>query len=521
MASAGAPLPSPFFCKVQRLATSFPEPAEPASLTRSTMHGVFWMTATSAIKIPLTLVTVAVLARLLTPADFGIIAVATLLLTLADVLVDGSFGMVLIQRRTIDSAIVGASLALSIALAVLFGGAVILGAPLIEREFDFPELADVLLVLGAIMPLTAVTAITTALLQRAFRFRALTINAFVSQLVYSSVAIALAFAGLGLWSLVWAQLALSVVHALMGVAAVRNEFRISISAPALRGVLDAGGMFTISKLLSWGAYSVDRLIIGRLLGPVELGFYSRALTLMTSARQLTGTGSIRVLFSSFSKIQHDLARVRSGYLRALSANLILAALVSAFAIVNAEVIVRIMLGPQWLAAVPLIQALFAAFIAHSGYLVAESVPLAFGLSGQSALRQAVQVCLVMAGAAIGAHFGVVEAALGVAAAYWLFYLLCLVLVKRLLRHGWLEIVRLHLNTLAVALAPVVAALAARWLLDGRDIATQLVTALVFAVTATVALSLAPAGLLGEDLAKARARVWTKLSSHLPGPGRRG
>lgn len=485
------------------MGTELPDPAADGSLTRSTVQGIFWITASRVLKAPLNLIAVAVLARLLTPADFGIVAVGMLVVSLSDVIVDGSFGMVLIQKRQLSPALIGATLLLSAGLAAIFGLAVILGAPFVEREYDFPQLSQVLLVLGAVMPITAVITISSALLQRSMKFGALTLIAFVAQLTNTILAITLAVAGFGLWSLVWGQVAAFVVQALMGFAIVGTSHRLSISLRAVRDVLGTGGLFTLSKLLNWGSNSADRLIIGRLLGASELGFYTRAATLMRTARQLAGTGPLRVLFASFAKIQDDKPRMRKGFMRSLLVTLIVAALVSAFVIVNAEILVLLVLGPQWLPAVPLMQALFAAFIAKSGYVVAEAVPLSLGLGGQSALRQAAQLLLVIVGAAVGSRFGVVGAAAGVALGYWVFYLLCLVLVRRLLDLSWVDILKVHFNGVAAVSGPAMIALACQWLLPSDDIPSLLIPAVAFAIAALAVLALAPAGMLGEDLIRAR------------------
>lgn len=487
----------------------------PSSLTRSTIHGVFWLTAGRFLKAPVSVLTVAVLARLLTPADFGVVAIAMLVVSLSNVIIDGSFGMVLIQRRDIDPPLIGASLLLSAALAVLFAAGVMMGAPLLEREFDFPHVADVLIVLGAILPITAVTTITTALLQRTYQFSTLALNGLVAQVALAAVAVGMAFAGMGLWSLVWAQVVSFIVEAGLGFLAIRSRFEVRLSRAATREVLSSGGMFTISKLLNWAANSVDRLAIGRLLGAAELGFYSRANSLLLSLRQLTAAGPNRVLFSTFAKIQHDRERMQRAYLRALSLSLIAAGLVSAFVVLNAELIVMILLGPQWMPTVPLMQILFAAFVARSGYVVAEAIPLALGLGRQSALRQGAQLVLILLGASVGARFGLVGAVTGIAIAYWIFYAVCLLLVQRVIHPPWLDLARVHLHSLLVALPPVAVAVATSWLLPSGPLMSQALQAFAFSVAALFVLAFAPQSLIGGDLVAARDNVWQIISRQLP------
>jgi len=493
-----------------------PSAEEQASLTRSTVKGVVWITTGRLVRAPLNLFAVAVLARLLTPTDFGVVALAFIVVTFTNVIVDGSFGMVLVQKRSIDPRLIGASLAVCIALASSFGAAIIVGAPFLQREFNIPQLGDVLTVLGAVVPVIGVTTVTGALLQRKSKFDVLIVNGLITQAIYVPLAIGLAFAGFGLWSLIWAQSVQYVLDALLGYLVVRKHYRFGFSTSALWEVLTSGGMFTIARLLSWAANSVDRIVIGRYVGAAQLGLYSRAVTLMTTVMQVSGAGPIKVLFASLSKIQHDRPRMARAYFRALSVASIAATLVSALVIVNAEAIVRILLGPRWLAAVPLMQILFSAFVARSGYAIAEAVPLALGLSGQSAVRQGAQLGLVLAGAAAGARFGVVGAAIGISIAYWLFYFICLMLAQRLLQASWGEIFRLHFNGIVIAAPPTLLALAARWLIGGESLLAMCVPIVVFAATALAVLAFAPARLVSDDAAGARAHLWEKLSPHLPG-----
>ncbi|QIK79264.1 oligosaccharide flippase family protein [Sphingomonas piscis] len=191
------------------------------SLGRATVHGVLWMTAGRVLKAPLNLVTIAVLARLLTPSDFGVVAIAVVVMGLATLLVDGSSGMVLIQRAEVTPSLVGASLLLSAVLASLFAVGIIAAGPLIEGQFDFQNMSEILIPFALILPISAAMAISTALLQRGSQFGVLAINSFVAQAAYGIIAIALAFAGFGLWSLVWSQIASVCIETLLCWRAAR------------------------------------------------------------------------------------------------------------------------------------------------------------------------------------------------------------------------------------------------------------------------------------------------------------
>jgi PST family polysaccharide transporter len=423
--------------------------------------------------------------------------------------------MVLIQRKAITPGVIGATFLLSAALASLFAAGIAIFAPAIEREFAFPELAEVLLVLAAMLPITSITTVTGSLLQRALQFRTLALIGLASQVVYIVSAIGFAVAGMGLWSLVWAQMLQWAVEAVLELFAVRKQYRLALSFPAIREVLHTGGMFTASKMAKWAANSADRVIIGRLLGAAELGLYSRAATLMRTARQLAGAGPMRVLFSSFSKMQHDPPRMCRAYNRSLSLSLVASALVSGFFFVNADLIVRVMLGPRWLETVPIVQVLFLGFIPKSAALVAETIPLAFGLGRTSTIREIAQLILVVVGGAIGAQFGIVGAAAGVCAGYWLFYFICLILVQQLLHPRLAETLRIHLNSLLIAAPPVLFSLAAAFLLPSHGLLMKCIPAAVFCAVAAAALAFGPANLVGDDIARARSHLWARFARWLP------
>lgn len=483
------------------------EAEQHGSLARTTLHGVLWMTAGRFMKAPTNLIAIAILARLLTPADFGVVAIGFVVVGLANVLVDGTFGMILVRRPKIDPAMIGASLLLCSALGAVFALVLVIGAPLIEHYFDFPDLAAVLTVLAAVLPISAAMAVSTGLLQRASRFGALTVNSFLAQLVYAIIAVVLAFAGFGLWSLVWAQMTQSVVETLLGYRAIRPEYRIAFSTEALGETFRSGGMFTISKLFNWASGNIDKIVIGRLLGASSLGLYSRGASMMVTVNQVIGTGTARVLFSTFAKMQDDLERMRRAFDRTLSTSVVGATLASAFVIMFADLIVRLLLGPKWLSAVPIMQALFAAFITRSGYIVAEAVPLALGLGKVSAFRQGAQFFLVIAAAWIGSKWGVVGAAIGIAIAYWIFYLLCLLLVQQLLHVLSSRLLQIHLKGLVVATPPVIVTLALRMEFNPHNrLFVEIALAVIFGIVSMLVVAFGPGSLLSGDIVRARGRL---------------
>jgi hypothetical protein len=166
------------------------------------------------------------------------------------------------------------------------------------------------------------------------------------------------------------------------------------------------------------------------------------------------------------------------------------------------------------------QILFASFIARSGYAVAEAVPLSLGLSGQSAIRQGAQLILIVTGAVIGSNFGILGTVAGIFIAYWIFYFLCLLLVQRLLPVGWMDLLRVHLNGIILAVPPTLAALAAGLLITRDTLLLEFVPAAIFGVVAITVLLMAPSKLAGDDIVKARSYAWERLQRRFTGDASR-
>jgi hypothetical protein len=161
------------------------------------------------------------------------------------------------------------------------------------------------------------------------------------------------------------------------------------------------------------------------------------------------------------------------------------------------------------------QALFGAFLTRSGYIVAEAVPLALGLGRASAYRQGAQFVLVIAGAWVGSHYGIVGAAAGVAVAYWLFYLLCLVLVHQLLHVGALPLIRIHLKGLAIAALPTAVTIGLRLALHpGHALLPNFALAAIFGLLLMLVVGFAPESLVSADIVRVRSHALRIMSSRL-------
>ncbi|PZS37566.1 MAG: lipopolysaccharide biosynthesis protein [Pseudonocardiales bacterium] len=286
---------------------------------------VSWNYLVFALSKSSTLIMTVILARILTAADFGLFALALLVLNVFDYAKDLGVTLALVQQRGPWRRLAPTGLTLSVAFGVLASAAALSLAPIIASALRHPELVPMVQVLGAGLLISSLGAVPVSLLRRRIDFRGRLVPEVSGALVKTVLSVGLALAGLGVWSLVWGQLAASVLTALMywGVArtAVRPGFDRTVAVELARFGLPA----TLVSLVAFGIYNCDYVAIGRQLGDEQLGFYTLAYRLPELVVLMLCNTVSEVLFSSLSRWQHDRAALADHYLRAVRVVLALTA----------------------------------------------------------------------------------------------------------------------------------------------------------------------------------------------------
>lgn len=305
----------------------------------------------------------AIAARLLAPGDYGLVGMAMLAIGLVRMVEDFGMDAVLVQDRSIDGVrqarLAGLILLTGFALCIAF---VALSAP-VAMFFHEPQVASLVSALSLLCIADAVQVVPRALLQREMEFRKLALLQFVQVLATQAVLVIAAWRGLGVWSLALNSLGGAVAGTVLLVA--WRPFKVSwprdlgtLARPLLQG------WRILASRFAWYAYtSADQTIAGRVLGKDALGTYSFAMTFSTMISQEISSVLSRVVPGIFSTVQHSQHELRR-YFLILTELLCCLTLPVAFGmIVTADLVVALVLGPQWDAVVvPLrILSLYAAF----------------------------------------------------------------------------------------------------------------------------------------------------------------
>lgn len=426
-----------------------------------TLSGFLWSLLSAGGQALFNAVVVIVLARLLTPSEFGIVGAATVVISFAQIFTLLGVGPALVHLPEITRVHVRVGFGMSLALGLLFGVIIFFSSAAISRFFSMPELEGVVQVMAIIFPIAGTTSVGFALLQRDLQFRPLAMIELVSFVVgFGMVAITLALLGFGVWSLVAGQLGQATLRAAMILWLRREHIGIGWSRAEARDLLSYGTGHSLARVANYMATQGDNLVIGRFLGADALGLYTRAYQFMMLPTNLIGTVLNRVMFPAMAAVQDDRQRLGRAYLNSLGGVTLVTMPLAAVLFVAAPDLVLVVLGPNWLEAVEPFRILIVVLTFRTAYKISDSLAQATGAVYRRAWRQWVYAGAVLGGAFVGqAVAGLEGVAVGVALAVTLNYLLMLQLAITLTSAGWRHVLRITFRHAAVAvLIGVVAAL---------------------------------------------------------------
>ncbi|MCU1614811.1 MAG: teichoic acid transporter [Frankiales bacterium] len=393
-----------------------PESPPTEGLGRTASRGAGVTLAGQGLRILLQFASVTVLARLLSPRDYGLMAVGLVMVGIGEVVRDMGLSTAAVRSPGLTSAQRDGLFWLNAAAGALLTCIAVLAAEPLAAAFSQPALVPVVRVLAFTFLLNGLTAQYRAGLSRDLRFGALAVTEVSVQLVALVIAVTAAALGAGYWALVAQQLAQGVVTLLAVVLLARWLPGRPRRDAGLRPLLRFGAGMTGTQVVYYLGNNLDTLSLGLWGGPAALGLYNRGFQLLMSPLNQIRSPATGVAVPVLARIQHDL--VRSGeYLKrsqlALGFSLVPALAVAAG---TATPVVHLVLGSRWAAVAPVLTLLAVAAGAQTLAYVGSWVYLSRGLSG--ALLRYTLVSLGLSAVCIGAgsQFGVVGVAAGYASA---------------------------------------------------------------------------------------------------------
>ncbi len=411
------------------------------SITRKAGRGVIWNFLTFGVSKGILLLTTSLLARLLTKEDFGLVAIAVVAINYLSVIKDLGLGLALIQRRDDVEEAANTVFTINTLLGIGLSLLVLPIAPLFAAYFQEPQVTPVLRWLGLSFTLNALGATHINLLMRDLDYRRKFIPDISNTIVKGIISLWMAFAGFGVWALVFGQLTGALASVIAAWAVKPWRPRITVNFAIARQLVQFGASVTGVDILTVFVDNLSYLIIGRMLGVAALGVFSISYRLpeMLIVGNLWLIAS--VLFPAFSSIQDQPEELRRGFLVSIRLVQLIVMPLCLGLFVAADPIVRVFFGEQWLEAIPLLRLLSLYALVYSVGYHAGDVYKAIGRPDILFKLNLMSILVLVPALMIGSQFGLIGFAWGYLIAIALDQTITIYVATRFLKVSFLDILK--------------------------------------------------------------------------------
>ena len=380
------------------------------SLKQKAIKGVIWSAIENWGRQAISFGVFFLLARLLGPETFGLVALASIFLAFVQVFLDQGLSQAIIQRHELEEEHLDTAFWTNLSLSVPLTIVSIACAGLVANFYNEPQLTPIIRCLSLSFILASLSSVQNAILQRKLAFKVLAIRSVVAMLIGGIVGVTMAFMGFGVWSLVGQQLVSSLTQVLVlwWVSDWRPGFKIS--KKHFKELFSFGINVLGINLLNFFNRRSDDFLIGYFLGAVALGYYSIAYRLLLIMTQLLTSITSKVAMPTFSRLQQDLPRLRRAFYTATQ----FTSLVSFPAFLGmsalAPELVRSLFGEQWLSSIKLMQILAFIGILHSVYYFNGNIIMAMGKPSWKLVLNSLNAVTNIIGFYVAVRWGIVAVA---------------------------------------------------------------------------------------------------------------
>jgi O-antigen/teichoic acid export membrane protein len=385
-------------------------PDDSGGLRRKVVTGVAWKLLGHGFAQVIRSAVGILLARLLSPSDFGLAAMALVFIGITGIFTDLSLSSALVQRDKITEEDRSTAFWTTLGVGTLITLIGVALSPLIAGFFSTPKATPLIAATCSMVFLASLGLTQTALLTREMQFRGLELRNFFGALIGAAVAIPIAFAGFGAWAIISQAIASTAVSTLLvwRLSSWRPRFIYSTASLAKLGSFGVKTMF--SQFLGFLSLYADNVLVGRYLGSLQLGVYSVAYNVMFVPVMRVAQPVQDVVFAGFAKLQNDPVRLRDAWMRGtvLISSVNAAAFLGMFVV--APDFVPVVLGEKWHAAIPVLQFLSLAGVSQSVQSLNWATMQSLGRAGTSLRLRLFSVPLTLVAFAVGLHWGVVGVA---------------------------------------------------------------------------------------------------------------
>jgi len=424
-----------------------------SDLTSQTMNGIKWSYASTITNALVQIIYTAIMARLLDPISFGLIAMSSVILRFGSYFSQMGMGPALIQKKTLTNTDIRSAFTSSVLISLLFLGLVYFLSPYALLIFDNPELIPIIRVMAISFVLTGLSTTSLAIIRRNLNFKSLAVIEIISYIFsYGAIGIIAALLGFGVWSLVFASLSQALVSAILSYFVVKHSLSFLFSWKNYKPLFSFGSKISGITFFQFIGANLDTLLIGKFSGPSSLGIYNRTSLLINLPGQYIFASLSRVLFPVFSQIQTDNKKLTSAYLYSLTFLIIILLPVTIGIIPMAQNIITFYLGNGWNDAVPVFQILVTSITFASVINISGSILQAIGKLKKIFFIEIFHISSLVAGIISLSSYGLIGFAIAVTISRFIRFILYLVVVNNHLGLTFRKVGKLFFINTAAGLA---------------------------------------------------------------------
>lgn len=327
------------------------------SLKNKTVKGTVWSSLDAFFGQGITFLVGLVLARLLSPEEYGLIAIITIFISVFNSIVDSGFSNALIRKQDATEADYNTVFYTNLAISTVLSTALFFGAPLIADFFSRPQLTSLTKAMSSVVIINAFAIVQNIRLTKNIDFKTKTKVSLIASLTSGVIGIAMAFGGFGVWSLVAQQISKQLLNSVFLWFFIRWMPKLLFSRKSFKEMFDFGWKLLVSGLINTIWTEIYQVIIGKFYQPQTLGQYTRAQQFSSIFSSNLTSIIQRVSYPVLSQLQDDKERLKSGYKRIIKITMLVSFVLMLGLAAIAKPMILVLIGDKWLPAVPFLQIL--------------------------------------------------------------------------------------------------------------------------------------------------------------------
>lgn len=376
------------------------------SLKQKTIHGLSWAFIDRFANQISQFIFGIILARLLSPAEYGLIGMLAIFFEVADTFVMAGFSEALIRKTEPSEKDYSTVFLVNVGTGIFFYAILCALAPGISWFFNEQQLTPIIWVMGSTIVINALSMVARVPLTKHMNFKVLATISVIANIVSGAVAIVLAFKGYGVWSLVWRNIVYSIVNTLMTVLLSRPKFGLQFSRDSFREIFGFGSKLLASRLFLEFYNNLYYLLIGKFFSARDLGLYTRANGYKDMFSRTLHNVIQSVSFPALSGIKDDNARLKNAYRKLVQSTTYLTAILMFGLAAASDNFILGLIGPNWADAIPYLQLLSIVGIFYPLHYINLNILVIKGQSGKHLKLEFLTKLIAVPALVTGFFFGI-------------------------------------------------------------------------------------------------------------------